>query len=55
MIFPKEITVRSGSKDFTANRQHLAATTALEKSCFYNKSLSKAFKKHYVFDYPNKK
>ena len=52
MKFPNEVPVRSGQKHPVANRQHPAATTALEKSCFYNKSLCQAFKEKFSFEYP---
>lgn len=55
MIFPNEIPVRFDSKHITTNRQYPAATTALEKSCFYNKSLCQAFKEKFSFEYPIKK
>lgn len=54
MIFPNEIYVRSESKENDTNRQHPVASTALEKSCFYNKSLSQAFKEHFTFIRPTK-
>lgn len=52
MKHPNEVSVRFGLKHSVVNRQHPAATTALDKSCFYNKSLCKAFKEKFSFEYP---